>query len=108
MDTSEPSGVDLVTSFLKGQNLEQIGRVDEAVRLYEGAVAARFDSPGPYDRLIHIYSDRAEHGEVVRVSTAALENVRTHQAKLEWYEQMRQAAKRAASDVPPAAPKRNT
>lgn len=106
MTTDEPSSVDLVMTFLRGQNLEQVGRVEEAIELYEGAVAADFDSPGPYDRLIHIYSDRAEHAEVVRVSTAALASVRTYEAKRQWYEQMRAAAQKAAADVPTAAPKR--
>jgi hypothetical protein len=94
-------------TFLKGQNLEQLGKVDEAVALYEQAVTAGFDSPGPYDRLIHIYAHRAQHSDVVRVGSAALESVHTHEDKLRWYEQMRAQATRAASTVPPAAPKRN-
>lgn len=106
MDTGEPSAVDLVTTFLKGQNLEQLGKIDEAVELYETAVAARFDSPGPYDRLIHIYSHLARHREVVRVSRAALDHVKTHDSKRDWYARMRDEAERAASDVPAAAPKR--
>lgn len=106
MDTEEPSAVDLVTTFLRGQNLEQIGKVDEAIALYETAVAAGFDSPGPYDRLIHIYAQRAQHSEVVRVTTAALESVHTHDDKLRWYDQMRAQATRAASEVPSANPKR--
>jgi hypothetical protein len=106
MATDDPSGVDLVVTFLRGQNLEQLGKVDEAVALYEGAVTAAFDSPGPYDRLIHIYAQRAQHADVVRVTTAALESVHSHDDKLRWYEEMRMQAERAASDVPTAAPKR--
>lgn len=106
MDTGGPSGVDLVTTFLKGQNLEQIGKVDAAVERYEEAVAAGFDSPGPYDRLIHVYSHRSQHRDVVRVAGAALEHVRTHESKHEWYERMRADAERAAAAVPRAAPKR--
>jgi hypothetical protein len=87
MDTGEPSAVDLVMTFLKGQNLEQLGKVDEAVA--------------------HIYAHRAQHADVVRVGSAALESVHTHEDKLRWYEQMRAQATRAASAVPPAAPKRN-
>ena len=99
-------GVDLVKAYLRGQNLEQVGRTDEAVELYEQAVASRFDSIGPYDRLIFIYSNRALHGEVVRVAIAALANVKTHEDKRAWYERMRADAARAAEQVPRAAPKR--
>ena len=102
---SETAGIDLVRSFLRGQNLEQIGRVEDAVSLYEAAVAAGFDSPGPYDRLIHIYSNQAQHKQVVRVTTAALSAVRTHADKLRWYEVMRTEANSALQRVPKAAPK---
>jgi hypothetical protein len=98
--------VDLVNRFLRGQNLEQVARTDEAVELYETILAARFDSVGPYDRLIEIYSNRAAHREVVRVADAALEAVQTYPEKRRWYEQMREAAEKAASSVPKAAPKR--
>ena len=53
--------VEMVKSFLRGQNLEQVARVDEAIELYEGMVPGGFDSVGPYDRLIQIYSGRALH-----------------------------------------------
>jgi len=103
----EPFAVDLVKEFLRGQNLEQLGRVEEAIELYEHAVAADFDSPGPYDRLIEIYSQRALHLEVVRVAGAAQASVHTHPGKYQWYESMADAARRAATKVPPAAPKRS-
>jgi hypothetical protein len=99
-------GADAVRGFLRGQNLEQVGRVDQAIELYEAAIAAKFDSSGPYDRLIFIYSDRALHPEVVRVSEAALANVRTYDEKRAWYEQMRAEAIKAQSNVPRAIPKK--
>lgn len=105
MDPNQRAGVDAVHWFLRGQNLEQLGRTDEAVALYEQAVAAGFDSPGPYDRLIQVYSHRAHHEEVIRVADAALVSVHTHAAKREWYERMRTAAQRAATNVPSAAAK---
>jgi hypothetical protein len=113
MDSEHPSGsetpaVDLVVEFLRGQNLEQIGRVDEAIELYEHALAARFDSPGPYDRLIEIYSHRALHSEVVRVVDAALAAVHSHPDKYRWYESMADAARKASVKVPTAAPKRSS
>ena len=105
MDPNRPAGVDAVHRFLRGQNLEQLGRTDEAVTLYEQAVSGGFDSPGPYDRLIQIYSHRAQHGEVIRVADAALIAVHTHADKREWYDRMRTAAERAAANVPPASAK---
>jgi len=107
MDSERLSGVDHVNTFLRGQNLEQVGRVDEAIGLYETSVTGGFDSPGPYDRLIQIYADRAEHASVIRVAEAALAQVKTYEAKLGWYRQMRDAAARAAENVPSAAPKRS-
>ena len=97
--------VDLVHRFLRAQNLEQVARVDEAVELYETIVAASFDSVGPYDRLIEIYSNQARHREVARVAEAALDNVHTYPEKRQWYEQMKAAARSAAGAVPKAAPK---
>jgi hypothetical protein len=101
----ESANVTMVKRFLRAQNLEQVARVDEAVELYETMLAERFDSVGPYDRLIEIYSNRARHREVVRVAGAALENVHTYPEKRRWYEEMGAAARSAAGAVPKAAPK---
>lgn len=103
---AENPNVDLVHRFLRAQNLEQLARVDEAVELYETILAAGFDSVGPYDRLIEIYSNQARHVEVVRVVGAALENVHTYPEKRRWYEQTRAAARTAVSAVPRATPKK--
>jgi tetratricopeptide (TPR) repeat protein len=100
-----PDAAELVKHFLRAQNLEQIGKLDEAIELYESAVASRFDSSGPYDRLIQLYADVGQHRDVVRVAEAALVNVRTYGDKKAWYEQMRAAAIKAESTVPKAAPK---
>jgi tetratricopeptide (TPR) repeat protein len=97
--------VEVVKRFLRAQNLEQLGRVDEAIELYESAVAEHFDSTGPYDRLIGIFSHRARHADVVRVAESALEHVQTHEEKRAWYREMRDHARQAAADVPAAAPK---
>lgn len=99
-------GAELVKAYLRGQNLEQVGRVEDALELYERAVAGSFDSTGPYDRLIHIYSNQALHAEVVRVATAALHSVQTHEDKRAWYERMREEAQKAVARVPRAVPKR--
>jgi hypothetical protein len=101
----DEQSAEIVKRFLRAQNLEQIGRTDEAIELYETAVAADFDSSGPYDRLIFIYSDRALHADVVRVAERAIVAVHTHADKRAWYERMRAAALEAQARVPRAAPK---
>ena len=101
-----PPPSELVQRYLRARNLEQLGRIDEAISLYEVAVAWAFDSAGPYDRLIALYAERASHREVIRVAQAALTNVRTHQQKRTWYEQMRTEAEKAQAAVPKAAAKR--
>ena len=105
MTSPESASVALVKVYLRAQNLEQIGRFDEAVDLYEQGVRGRFDSTGPYDRLIAIYSDRGRHGEVVRIADEALANVHTHAEKIAWYEGIREAALRAMAKTPKAAAK---
>lgn len=100
------STVELVKCFLRAQNLEQLGRVEEATALYETTIAGGFDAVGPYDRLIDIYSHQALHHEVIRVVDMALGQVQTYEQKRVWYRQMRAAAEAAASNVPQAAPKR--
>jgi hypothetical protein len=97
---------DLVRTFLRAQNLEQVGRVDEAIGLYESMVEARFDSAGPYDRLVALYAHRSAHADVVRVATAALERVHTHADKRGFYARARDEARRATDKVPPATPRR--
>ncbi len=96
---------DNVRAYLRGQNLEQIGRPQEAVDLYEAIVDDGFDSTGPYDRLIALHSATGAHKEVARVAEAALENVHTYEDKRAWYERMRSEALKAQSRVPKAAPK---
>jgi tetratricopeptide (TPR) repeat protein len=95
----------LVRDFLRGQNLEQLGRVDEAAELYERAVAGRFDAAGPYDRLIFIYQRRGMHREVIRVAEASLVCVRTYPAKREWYEAQIDEARRALEALPTPRPR---
>lgn len=102
------SNIDLVKDFLRAQNLEQLGRVDEAIDLYEVVIAAAFDSSGPYDRLIALYADAARHQDVVRVAEAAIANVLTYPDKQAWYERMRSDALKAQRKVPRAAPKGDT
>lgn len=100
---STPPGIppdELVRDFLHGQNLEQIGRVDEAVPLYERAMAAGFDAAGPYDRLIFIYQERRAHRDVIRAAEAALASVHTYDAKRMWYQQQIAAAKASMGSPP--------
>jgi hypothetical protein len=103
MDTTEQ-----VKAFLRGQNLEQLDRYDEAIAVYESVIAEGFDAIGPYDRLIAIYSGRAQHGDVMRVCDLAVAQVHTYQDKKDWYRTMRDQAEKAKAKVPAAAPRRRT
>lgn len=96
---------ELVKDFLHGQNLEQVGKVDEAVALYERAVGANFDAAGPYDRLIFIYQHRQAHREVIRVAEASLRAVRTYEAKRLWYEQQIDVARSSLGSAPQPLPR---
>jgi tetratricopeptide (TPR) repeat protein len=96
---------ELVKGFLRGQNLEQIGRVDEAIECYEQAVAGGFDAAGPYDRLIWIYQQRRAHRDVIRVAEASLKAVRTYPAKRQWYEQQMEQARAALQAAPRPLPR---
>ncbi len=97
--------VELVKRFLKAQNLEHVGRVDEAVGLYESIVEARFDSSGPYDRLIALYDYRARHRDVVRIAEAALAQVQTYDDKRAFYAETRSDALKAIGRLPQAQPR---
>ena len=92
----------LVQDFLRAQNLEQIGRIDEAVELYEAIVAEKFDAAGPYDRLIWIYQSKGAHRDVIRVAEASIELVHTYPEKLEWYRAQIKRAKEALGSLPEA------
>lgn len=100
--------MDLVKRYLRAQNLEQLGRIDEAIAEYESIVAAAFDSPGPYDRLIALYAHRSQHQEVVRIAERALIAVHTYADKKAWYETTRAEARKAAAKLPRVAPTKNT
>lgn len=91
---------ELVQDFLRGQNLEQVGRVDEAVAIYEGVVENHFDAAGPYDRLIWIYQSRGLHHDVIRIAEASIERVRTYTEKVEWYRQQISLAREALTSNP--------
>jgi tetratricopeptide (TPR) repeat protein len=98
--------VEMVNLYLRGQNLEQLGRFDEAAESYEAAVAGSFDSTGPYDRLIALYSSQARHPDVIRVADLALENVRTYEDKRDWYVRMKSEATKASQKVLKGAPRK--
>ena len=97
--------VELVKRFLKAQNLEQVGKINEALDLYESIVEARFDSSGPYDRLIALYSDQARHRDVMRIAEAALAHVQTYDDKRAFYERTRVDALKAIGRLPQAEPR---
>lgn len=87
-------------AFLKGQNLEQVGRTEEAIEAYEETVQGGFDAAGPYDRLLFIYSGQGRHSEVIRIAEASLATVKTYPAKKDWYREHIERAKAALHDTP--------
>ena len=91
---------ELVKLYLRGQNLEQMQRTDEAIVCYEEAVTARFDSAGPYDRLLFIYREREANEDIVRVAEAAQANVRTFEQKASWYKEMATNARERIKAAP--------
>jgi hypothetical protein len=98
--------VELVRLFLKAQNLEHVGKIDEAVGLYESILEAHFDSTGPYDRLIAIYQHQSRHSEVARVAEAALAHVVTYEDKRDFFERTRLEALKAVGRLPQAEPRK--
>ena len=88
-----------------GVGVMEPSRQREAIALYEEAVAGAFDSTGPYDRLIFIYADRARHADVIRIAEAALSNVRTYEAKRDWYLSMRSEAEKRRTAGPKPIPR---
>jgi tetratricopeptide (TPR) repeat protein len=102
---SETREVGMVRHYLKGQNLEQLGRTEEALAQYELAVEGRFDSTGPYERLIFLYADMARHRDVIRIAEAALVNVRTYEEKRAWYTTMRDEAEKRLGATPRPIPR---
>lgn len=66
---------ELVQNNLEGIRLEKLGRIDEAVELYEQNVKNKFDGDHPYERLRIIYSGEDRHDDVVRICQEYLKNV---------------------------------
>ncbi len=95
----------MVREYLRGQNMEQLGRREEAIAAYEQAVEGAFDATGPYDRLIALYADQALHDQVIRVAEMALANVRTYQDKRDWYQRMRDEAAKKLNSGPRPTPR---
>ena len=57
---------------LRGMRLEKLGRVDEALQLYEANVEENFGGSHPYNRLAKIYRQRKQADDEVRVLEKAI------------------------------------
>ena len=57
---------------LIASRLEKLGRVDEAIPLYEANVKEDFDGSHPYDRLATIYRKREQLDDAIRVLERAV------------------------------------
>lgn len=53
---------------------EDLGKSEQAVKLYEQMVAERYYMPSPYDRLIKIYSKAKLHEEEIRILKIGIEH----------------------------------
>lgn len=53
---------------------EDLGELEQAVKLYEQMVAERYYMPSPYDRLIKIYSKAKLHKEEIRILKIGIEH----------------------------------
>jgi tetratricopeptide (TPR) repeat protein len=62
---------------LEAYALEQDGRLDDAIALYERNVAEGFPADLPYGRLVLIYERRGDLAEAARVLRRAVEVFRT-------------------------------
>lgn len=58
---------------LEGMELESVGRVEEAVTLYEQNIAEGFEGDWPYGRLVAHYERLGAHGEAERVLQRGIE-----------------------------------
>lgn len=58
---------------LKGKALEKVGKVDDAIELYEKNIAGECEGNFPYDRLAIIYRKRGMLDEEIRVLNKAIE-----------------------------------
>lgn len=58
---------------LKGEELEQQGKIDEATVLYEQNIQERFGGNHPYDRLVFIYQRQDRQDDVIRVLRQAVD-----------------------------------
>lgn len=57
---------------LQGKELERIGRIDDAISLYELNVADDFEGSHPYDRLATIYHERKDYNNERRILEHAI------------------------------------
>ncbi len=57
---------------LKGIELEKIGLVDEAIKLYLENVKENFDGSHPYNRLIAIYIQQNRINEAIAITKRAI------------------------------------
>ncbi|MFT7670612.1 MAG: tetratricopeptide (TPR) repeat protein [Planctomycetota bacterium] len=64
------------TQNLHGKQLENEGRLEEAIRCYEGLVAQKADTPFCYRRLAIIYRKRKEIDEEMRILKVAMRVLR--------------------------------
>lgn len=60
------------TRNLQGKDLERLGRIDQAIILYEQNVAEGFIGEHPYNRLWIIYTRQKRYADAIRVCRAKI------------------------------------
>jgi tetratricopeptide (TPR) repeat protein len=62
----------MVDRNLEGKTLEDEGKLDQAISLYEANVRDKFDGTHPYDRLRIVYTKQRRYQDAIRVCQAYL------------------------------------
>jgi len=58
----------------RAQQMENTGRIEEAIQLYEANITDGFEGVFPYDRLRAIYTQRQDYENAIRVCETAIAN----------------------------------
>lgn len=75
----------IATLNQKGRELEKVGEVDQAVKMYELARENRVDTIHPYKRLAILYRKKEDTEKEMRAIESALANIDKESSAYEWF-----------------------